>query len=82
MFNLKPSDRDLLSHIAVSAVTVAIMLGLIYLLGEVHGLIATVVILIVHSSLLNMRITALQRELCAVHDGQPPGTTRPEAAAP
>ena len=82
MFNLKPSDRDLLSHIAVSAVTVAVMLGPIYLLGEVHGLIATVVILIVQSSLLNMRITALQRELRAVHDGQPPGTTRPEAAAP
>ena len=25
MFNLKPSDRDLLSHIAVSAVTVAVI---------------------------------------------------------
>jgi len=75
MVKLKPTDKDLLSYIALSLFIVGIMLALIHLLGELHGLIATVVILIGQSALLQTRLGAAQRELRSLRDQQPLAAT-------
>ncbi len=49
--------------IGLSIFGVAAVLLLTYLLGEVHGLIVTVIILFGQSAQLFVRVTVLQREL-------------------
>jgi hypothetical protein len=77
---MKPSDKSLLSYITLSLFTVGIMLLLIHQLGEVHGLIGTMVILIVQSAELHSRLSAAQREIAALR-GQVPESTASERAA-
>jgi len=60
---MKSSDKDLLRYIALAAISVGIMLGAIRLLGEVHGLVATVIGLLVTISHLSIRLGAVQREV-------------------
>jgi hypothetical protein len=57
------TTRDLLQYIGLSLFGLAAMLLLIHMLGELHGLIVTVIILVGESSLLLTRVGALQREL-------------------
>jgi hypothetical protein len=63
MFKLQSRDRDLLLTILAVGVTVGMMLLLICTLGELHGLISTVIILIGQISFLTMRVVALEREI-------------------
>ena len=57
------TTKDLLQYIGLSLFGLAAMLLLIHMLGELHGLIVTVIILVGESSLLLTRVGALQREL-------------------
>jgi hypothetical protein len=63
MFKLQSRDKDLLLAILTIAVTFGVMLLLIHMLGEVHGLISTVIILIGQTSFLTIRVASLEREL-------------------
>ena len=63
MFKLQSRDKDLLLMILTIAVTFGVMLLLIQFLGELHGLISTVIILIGQIALLSRRVFALEREL-------------------
>ena len=63
MIKLQSRDKDLLLTILSSAVTFGIMLLLIQFLGEVHGLISTVIILVCQIAFLSRRVSALEREL-------------------
>jgi hypothetical protein len=70
MFKLSTSDKDLISYLAASLFTFGVMLALIYLLGEVHGLIVTVIILIMQGAQMQSRLGALQREVRALREPQ------------
>jgi hypothetical protein len=63
MFKLQPRDKDLLSTIVVAVVLGGVILFLIGSLGEVHGLICAVIMLMVQFAFLNSRVSALEREL-------------------
>ncbi len=63
MIKLQPSDKDLLLSILRDAVTLGLVLLLVKLLGEVHGTIMAVILLIGQISLLNRRVSKLEREL-------------------
>jgi len=63
MFKLQSRDKDLLLMILTIAVTFGVMLLLIQFLGELHGLISTVIILIGQIAFLSRRVFALEREL-------------------
>ncbi|MCP5522289.1 MAG: hypothetical protein H7A46_12155 [Verrucomicrobiales bacterium] len=69
---MKP--KDILNFVGYSAVGVGAMLLLIHLLGEVHGLISSMVIFIVQAGFLFTRIGALEREL---RDSRHPAEERP-----
>ena len=62
---MKTSDKDLLRYLALSAFGVAITLGAMRLLGEVHGLTVSVISLLVVTANLSTRLQAVQRELDA-----------------
>ncbi|HWD90817.1 MAG TPA: hypothetical protein VG938_00580 [Verrucomicrobiae bacterium] len=68
MFKLQSRDRDLLVAILTMAVTFGIMLLLIHMLGEIHGLISTVIMLLVQISFLHRRVSALEHELRISHE--------------
>jgi hypothetical protein len=57
---------DLFTFIGLSVFGSAAMLTLIYILGEVHGLIITVIILCGQSAQSFVRIAVLQRELSSL----------------
>ena len=61
---------DLFQYIGLSLFGLAVMLALIYSLGEIHGLIVTVIILFGQSALAFVRITVLQRELTILRQEQ------------
>jgi hypothetical protein len=63
MIKVTSSDKDLFVAIISIAVTIGVMLALISFLGELHGLICTVIILIVQTSFMTRRMAALEREL-------------------
>jgi hypothetical protein len=63
MFKVTYKDKGLLLTIVSAAVTFGVMLALIKTLGELHGVISTVVLLIVQTSFLTSRVVALEREL-------------------
>ena len=54
---------DLIQYIGLSLFGVGAMLLMIHLIGEVHGLIVTVIILFGHTAHLNVRCTSLQRQV-------------------
>lgn len=62
--------RDLFQYIGLSFFGFAIMLVLIHLLGEVHGLIVTAIILFGQTASTSVRISALQRELTFLRQRQ------------
>jgi uncharacterized protein involved in response to NO len=62
MFKVTSKDKSLLLAVVNAAVTFGVMLAMIKLLGELHGLISTVVLLIVQTSFLTGRVVALERE--------------------
>jgi hypothetical protein len=68
MMKLQSSDRSLLAWIGLNLSTVAGMLLLVRLLGEVHGLIATVILLIGQSTHAYVRLGVLQKELRAMRE--------------
>lgn len=70
-FMVKTSTKDLLQYVGRSLFGVAVMLLLMHLLGEVHGLIVTVIIMINQSAMLLMRVGILQRELISLRAEQP-----------
>ena len=57
---------DLFTFIGLSVFGLAALLTLTYFLGEVHGLIVTVIILFGQSAQSFVRISALQRELTSL----------------
>jgi len=57
---------DLFQYIGLSLFGGAAILVMIYLLGEVHGLIVAVIILYGQLASLFVRMTALQRELTSL----------------
>ena len=57
---------DLFTFIGLTLFGSAALLTLIYILGEIHGLIITVVILFGQSAQSFVRITVLQRELSSL----------------
>ena len=63
MIKVTSSDKGLLLMIVNVAVTFGVMLALIHFLGELHGAISTIILLIVQTSFLTKRVTALEREL-------------------
>jgi hypothetical protein len=63
MFKLQSRDKDLLLTILTIAVTFGVMLLAIHFLGELHGLIVTVIALIGQIAFLGRRVVALEREL-------------------
>jgi len=63
MFKLQSRDKELLLTLLAVAGTFGLMLLAMYLLGELHGLIATVIGLIVQIVFLNRRVITLEREL-------------------
>jgi hypothetical protein len=63
MIKLHSRDKDLLLTILSVAVTIGVMLLLMQFIGELHGLILTVVILVVQTSFLTIRVASLEREL-------------------
>ena len=66
MLKSKSTDRNLLAWIGLNVFTVAILLALVRLLGEVHGLMATLIVVIGQSTLSYVRLGALERELRAL----------------
>jgi hypothetical protein len=74
MFKVTSRDKSLLLTIIQIAMTFGAMLVLISFLGELHGLIVTVIMLIGQTSFLTSRVAALERELRISHkpsDGDP-----------
>jgi hypothetical protein len=69
---IQASDKDLLRQIAGAAIGLGVMLAAVRYLGEVHGLAATVVGLLVVNSHLSVRLDALRREVRSLH--HPPST--------
>ena len=63
MIKLQSRDRDLLLTFLSVVVTIGVMLLLMQFIGELHGLIITVVILVVQSSFLTIRVASLERAL-------------------
>jgi len=63
MFKLQSSDKDLRLLILFNAMMFGMMLLLIKFLGELHGLISTVVLLIGQTAFLNRRVNTLEREV-------------------
>ncbi len=63
MSKLQSRDKHLLLTILLVAVQFGVMLLFIQLLGELHGLISTVIMLIVQLSFLQIRVMAMEREL-------------------
>jgi hypothetical protein len=59
----KTTTKDILQYIGFSVFGVAAMLLLMHLLGELHGLIVTVIIVMGQSAQLFMRVGVLQWEL-------------------
>ena len=57
---------DLFTFIGLTVVGSAALLTLIHILGEIHGLIITVIILFGQSAQSFVRITVLQRELSSL----------------
>ena len=64
----KTTTKDLLQYVGLSVFGLASMLLLIYLLGEVHGLIVTTIIVMGQSAMLFMRLGVVQRELTTLRD--------------
>ena len=54
---------DLFKYIGLSLFGVAVVLASVHMIGEVHGLILTVIILFNQSALAFVQISALRREL-------------------
>jgi hypothetical protein len=67
----KTTSKDLFQYIGLSLLGVAAMLLLVHLLGEVHGLIVTVLIVMGQSAMLFMRVGILQRELASLRRESP-----------
>ena len=67
MIKVTSSDKGLLMMIVNVAVTFGVMLAMIGFLGELHGAISTIILLIVQTSFLTKRVTALERELRISH---------------
>jgi hypothetical protein len=59
----KTTTKDLLQYLGFSLFGLAIMLLLMHMLGELHGLIVTMLIVIGQSAMLFMRLGIVQREL-------------------
>ena len=68
MMKLQSTDRSLLAWIGLNLFTLAMLLLLVRLLGEVHGLIAFVVVLIGQSTYAHVRLGVLQKELRAMRE--------------
>lgn len=63
MFKLTSRNKDLLLAIFYIAFLTGMMLLVTHFLGEVHGLAATVIVLIGQIAFLISRVHALEREL-------------------
>ena len=72
----KPTLKDLVSLLVICAVPFGMMQLLIYFFGELHGIISTVVLLMVQMSLLSMRIWILERQLKNVRRDECPETVQ------
>jgi hypothetical protein len=59
----KSTTRDLFQYIGLSLFGLVLMLLLMHQLGEVHGLIVTVIIIIGQCALVSIRLGVVQREL-------------------
>ena len=59
----KRTPKDILNLLVYSSVVFGVMLMLIHFFGELHGLISTVVMLIVQTGFLFMRVGMLERRL-------------------
>jgi hypothetical protein len=68
MLKVTSKDKDLLLTLVNVVVTLGAMLAVMAFIGELHGLIATVFILIVQTSFLTRRVVALERELRISHE--------------
>ena len=75
MFKLQSRDKDLLLTILIVAVTIGVMLLAIQFLGELHGLIVTVIGLIVQTLFLTIRVASLERELRISRESHEPSKT-------
>ena len=69
----KRTFYDLLNFIVYTTVGVGAMLFLIHFLGEVHGLIASVVIFIGQTGWLFMQVRLLERQLREAQQAASPG---------
>ena len=70
----KTTTKDLVQYIGLTLLGLVTMLVLMHMIGEVHGLIVTVLILIGQSAMLFMRVGILQRELTNLRQGRASGT--------
>lgn len=77
---LKSSDKDLLRYIALAVTSVGMMLGAIHFLGEVHGLIITVVALIIQFSRMAVQLQTVQRELQSMRERTDRASVSPEGS--
>jgi hypothetical protein len=59
----KKTPIDILTSLGYCAVGLGVMLTLMYFLGELHGVILTVVLFIVQTGFLYMRVGMLERQL-------------------
>jgi hypothetical protein len=59
----KTTTKDILQYVGFSVFGLAMMLLLMHMLGELHGLIVTVLIVMGQSAMLFMRLGIVQREL-------------------
>lgn len=63
IYEQKKTPKDILGLIVYSVVGVGAMLMLIHFLGELHGLISTMVVFIGQTGYLYMRVGMLERQL-------------------
>jgi hypothetical protein len=61
----KITPKDILNLLVFCAVGVGMLLLLIHTLGELHGIISTVILFIVQTGFLFMRVGTLERQLQA-----------------
>ncbi len=76
MIKVTSKEKSLLMAIVYIAVPFGAMLVLMHFLGELHGLISTVVILIGQISFLTSRVVVLERELRISHEPSDGGRWR------
>lgn len=72
MFKLQSRDKDLLQTILYFVVAGGATLFLIHALGEIHGCILAVLLLVVQLGFLTTRVSALERELRSSRESHGP----------